>query len=203
MHEREITRRELIRRGGGAAGLLALPAVAGVGSVADAVSATAPSTAPLDPYTTIGVRALSTRAALHHHQRLDDAVRGTRGHGRRPRSTTSISTSWAGHRRQVGELTKAEWGLVTSGCSAALTHATAAASPAAIQTCTSASRTWQASRVTRRSSPRTRATCTTPPYARSASASSKSRRSPSSRRPSARARRWSTFWPAQRPTRAR
>ena len=45
----------------------------------------------------------------------------------RPRSTTCTSTSWRTRSaRRLATLTGAEWGLVTSGCAAALTHATAA-----------------------------------------------------------------------------
>ena len=43
--------------------------------------------------------------------------------------------------QRLAELTQAEWGIVTSGCAAALAHATAAASPGAIPTSTCASRT--------------------------------------------------------------
>ena len=37
--------------------------------------------------------------------------------------------------KRLGELTGAEWGLVTSGCAAAMAHATAPALPAASSTC--------------------------------------------------------------------
>src|SRR5215467_14260513 len=128
MFTRSLSRRELLRR---SAGLAALPAIVRGGS---AVAASAPAPAAADGlragediYRSIGVRPLinargtftiisgslmlpevraAIDAAAQHHVHLDElmAAVGVR----------------------LAELTHAEYGMVSSGCSAALTHATAA-----------------------------------------------------------------------------
>jgi L-seryl-tRNA(Ser) seleniumtransferase len=126
---RHWTRRELFRR----SGLLALPAFLRGGTDASAAPATtAPGAADGlrvgdDIYRSIGVRPLinargtftiisgslmlpevraAIDAAAQHHVHLDELM--------------------AAIGARLAELTKAEWGMVSSGCAAALTHATAA-----------------------------------------------------------------------------
>src|SRR5215813_15165154 len=115
------TRRELFRR----SGLLALPALFR-GAAVDAAPAAAPGSGE-DVYRSIGVRPLinargtftiisgslmlpevraAIDAAAQQHVHLDELM--------------------AAIGARLAELTKAEWGMVSSGCSAALTHATAA-----------------------------------------------------------------------------
>jgi uncharacterized pyridoxal phosphate-dependent enzyme len=128
MVSRTLSRRELLRR---SAGLAALPAmVRGGGAVA--ASAPAPAAADglrvgEDIYRSIGVRPLinargtftiisgslmlpevraAIDAAAQHHVHLDELM--------------------AAVGARLAELTKAEFGMVSSGCAAALTHATAA-----------------------------------------------------------------------------
>ena len=132
MSSEGMTRRELLRRGGLAGGLLAVPgalrseAAPAAAPAAPAVPATGLRVGP-DIYQSIGVRPLinargtytilsgstmlpevreAMAAASQHYVHLDELAEavGTR----------------------LAELTKAEWGLVTVGCAAALTHATAA-----------------------------------------------------------------------------
>ena len=134
MSDPTISRRELIRRGGLLGSLLALPAVLRGGTQGLATSA-GPSTAAAstglrvgpDIYQSIGVRPLvnargtftiisgslmlpEVRAAMdaasRHYVHLDELAEAIGA--------------------RLATLTGAEWGLVTSGCSAALTHATAA-----------------------------------------------------------------------------
>src|ERR1700747_984546 len=116
-----MSRRDLIRRGRDVAGVLA--AAAWLPGSPEAARASAPATDTADVYKSIGVRPLinargtytiisgspippevraAMAAAAAHHVHLDelpDAI-GAR----------------------LGTLTGAEWGLVTSGCAAALTH---------------------------------------------------------------------------------
>jgi len=128
-----ITRRELLRRGGLAGGLLAVPGA--WRDEAAAAAAPAPAAAPAGPglrvgpdiYQSIGVRPLinargtytilsgstmlpevreAMAAASQHYVHLDELAEAVGA--------------------RLAELTKAEWGLVTVGCAAALTHATAA-----------------------------------------------------------------------------
>jgi uncharacterized pyridoxal phosphate-dependent enzyme len=128
-----LSRRELFRR----SALLALPAIVG-GRTAAAAPAAAPAAprehvendglrAGNDIYQSIGVRPLinargtftiisgslmlpevraAIDAAAQHHVHLDELM--------------------AAIGARLAELTKAEWGMVSSGCAAALTHATAA-----------------------------------------------------------------------------
>ena len=128
-----ITRRELLRRGGLAGGLLAVPGV--LRSETAATSAPAAPAAPAaaglrvgpDIYQSIGVRPLvnargtytilsgstmlpevreAMAAASQHYVHLDELAEAVGA--------------------RLAELTRAQWGLVTVGCAAALTHATAA-----------------------------------------------------------------------------
>jgi L-seryl-tRNA(Ser) seleniumtransferase len=133
MSDGTMTRRELLRRGGDVGGILALPlilpreAVASASRAAVADNSSGGLRVGNDIYQSIGVRPIinargtytiisgsvmlpEVRAALDaaaqhyvHLDELSDAI-GAR----------------------LATLTGAEWGLVTSGCAAALTHATAA-----------------------------------------------------------------------------
>src|SRR5262245_39865462 len=127
----EITRRELVRRGG----LLSLLPALLRGGTAWAATKPARPTAPPPPglrpgpeiYQSIGVRPFvnargtytiitgstalpevraAMEAASHHYVHLDEL-------------TEAVG-------KRLAELTQAEWGMVTNGCSAALTHATVA-----------------------------------------------------------------------------
>jgi uncharacterized pyridoxal phosphate-dependent enzyme len=123
-----LSRRELFRR----SALLTLPALFRGNTAAAATPAAAPAAAEglrvgADIYQSIGVRPLvnargtftiisgsrmlpevraAMDAAAQHHVHLDELM--------------------AAIGARLAELTKAEWGMVSSGCSAALTHATAA-----------------------------------------------------------------------------
>jgi L-seryl-tRNA(Ser) seleniumtransferase len=128
-----ISRRELLRRGGLVGGLLAVPGV--LRSDTAAAPAPAAPAAPAatglrvgpDIYQSIGVRPIvnargtytilsgstmlpevreAMAAASQHYVHLDELAEAVGA--------------------RLAELTKAEWGLVTVGCAAALTHATAA-----------------------------------------------------------------------------
>src|SRR4029077_1810340 len=123
-----LSRRELFER----SALLAVPALfrgnpAPVAEAAAAPAATDGLRVGQDIYQSIGVRPLinargtftiisgsrmlpevreAMNAAAQHHVHIDELM-------------TAIGA-------RLAELTKAEWGMVSSGCSAALTHATAA-----------------------------------------------------------------------------
>src|SRR3954467_2269917 len=114
-------RRDLFRRGGALAALQALG-----GSVKRAVAA------PLDIganlYRSIGVRPIinsrGTFTIITGSQTLPEVKRamdeGSRGY-------VQMDELMDGVGRRLAELTGAEWGIVTAGCCAALSHCTAAA----------------------------------------------------------------------------
>jgi len=131
MSDGTMTRRELLRRGGDVGGLLALPLILPREAAASASRAAVADNSGLrvgdDIYQSIGVRPIinargtytiisgsvmlpEVRAALdaaaQHYVHLDELA-------------DAIGA-------RLATLTGAEWGLVTSGCAAALTHATAA-----------------------------------------------------------------------------
>ena len=128
-----ISRRELLRRGGLLGGALAFPQIL-VGKAA-AAPAPPPVAAPAgvglrvgpDIYQSIGVRPLinarGTFTILSGSTMLPEV-----------RAAMAAASQHYVHLDELAEaigarlatLTGAEWGLVTSGCSAALTHATAA-----------------------------------------------------------------------------
>ena len=116
-----LSRRELFHR----SALLALPAI--FRGRAEAASPASPALSTTDIYRSIGVRPLinargtftiisgslmlpevraAIDAAAQHHVHLDELMEAIGA--------------------RLAELTKAEWGMVSSGCAAALTHATAA-----------------------------------------------------------------------------
>jgi L-seryl-tRNA(Ser) seleniumtransferase len=129
-----ISRRELFRRGGLLGGLLALPGwLRGqtLAAAATADTAAAPVAGALrlgpDIYQSIGVRpivnARGTYTILSGSLMLPE-VRAAMDAAARHYVHLDELTEAIGAR--LAALTGAEWGLVTSGCSAALTHATAA-----------------------------------------------------------------------------
>ena len=127
--ERSLSRRELLRRGGEAGALIALPAALGPGAMAEAAApATQAADAARDVYTPIGVRPLinarGTFTIISGSTMLPE-VRAAMDAASRRYVHLDELTEAIGAR--LATLTRTEWGLVTSGCSAALTHATAAA----------------------------------------------------------------------------
>jgi len=121
MSDAGLTRRELIQRGG----LLALPALL---PGLSASAAPAPGLPPgPDVYRSIGVRPLvnarGTYTILSGSLMLPE-VRAAMDAAARHYVHLDELTEAIGAR--LAALTGAEWGIVTSGCSAALTHATAA-----------------------------------------------------------------------------
>ena len=132
MSDATITRRELIRRGGVLGSLLALPA--GVTGQAQASTAgTGPAAAAGlkaaggDVYQSIGVRPLinarGTYTIISGSTMLPE-VRAAMDAASRQYVHLDELADAVGAR--LAQLTGAEWGLVTCGCSAALTHASAA-----------------------------------------------------------------------------
>jgi L-seryl-tRNA(Ser) seleniumtransferase len=127
-----ITRRELVRRGG----LLALPAFfRGREAAAEPFGAAAtPVPAPVaglevgpEMYRSIGVRpfvnARGTYTILTGSTMLPEPRAAM---GEASKHYVHLDELAEAIGRRLAELTKAEWGMVTTGCSAALTHATAA-----------------------------------------------------------------------------
>jgi uncharacterized pyridoxal phosphate-dependent enzyme len=139
MSESEISRRELFRRGGQMGSLLALPALlpgvaeAAVKAVeaegaAESVAAAAGALTPgANVYQSIGVRPLingrGTFTIISGSTMLPE-VREAMGAASKHYVQLDELADAIGKR--LGELTGAEFGLVTNGCSAGLTHATAA-----------------------------------------------------------------------------
>jgi len=134
MTDSTISRRELIRRGGVLGSLLALPAVlrgAGQGAAKTTATATASTKAGLragaNVYQSIGVRPLinarGTFTIISGSTMLPE-VREAMDAAARQYVHLDELTEAVGAR--LAELTRSEWGLVTNGCSAGLTLATAA-----------------------------------------------------------------------------
>jgi len=126
MHDGSISRRDLLLRSRDVGGLAALAALfADDAAAAQAVGAPSPG-AP-DVYTSIGVRpfinARGTYTILSGSTMLPQ-VRAAMDQASRQYVHLDELTEAIGER--LATLTSAEWGLVTSGCAAALTHATAA-----------------------------------------------------------------------------
>src|SRR3954464_3488522 len=132
MSDSTISRRELIRRGGVLGSMLALP------PVLRADTAQAPTTAPTltagaglrpgaDVYQSIGVRPLinarGTFTIISGSTMLPEVRAAMDAASRRYVHLDELAEAIGA---RLAALTQAEWGLVTSGCSAALTHATAA-----------------------------------------------------------------------------
>jgi L-seryl-tRNA(Ser) seleniumtransferase len=114
-------RRELFRRGGFAAAALAL-----AGQVRRAAAAPLEYGARL--YRSIGVRPLvnarGTFTIITGSQTLEEVKRAM---GDASRDFVQMDELMDGVGRRLAELTGAEWGIVTAGCCAALTHCAAAA----------------------------------------------------------------------------
>jgi L-seryl-tRNA(Ser) seleniumtransferase len=135
MTGRDISRRELLRRGGIASVLLALPtalraqAMAAARAVSDA-SATATRGAlrlGREMYQSIGVRPLvnarGTFTIISGSLMLPEVRAAMDAAAQRYVHLDELAEAVGA---RLAELTGAEWGLVTNGCAAALTHATAA-----------------------------------------------------------------------------
>ena len=187
-----ISRRALIRGGGALGSLLAIPGAARAGAVQPSAATTpdvAPATASV--YQSIGVGRSSTRAApspIISGSTMLPEVRAAMDAAAQHYVHLDELTEAIGAR--LATLTGAEWGLVTNGCAAGLTLATAA--------CVAGGNPDLHVRLPNlsgfpegrsRSSRRTRATSTTRRSAPSACASWRWRRSPSSKQRSARGRR--------------
>src|SRR6187455_903428 len=127
MADGSLSRRELLRRTGGAGALLALPAAA----AADAAAVTTPAPADVpavpDVYGAIGVRPLingrGTFTIISGSTMLPE-VRAAMDAASRQYVHLDELAEAVGAR--LAALTGAEWGLVTCGCSAALMHASSA-----------------------------------------------------------------------------
>ena len=132
-----ITRREMLRRGGG----LAVPALLGTPAGAVTFASGAPPAAPAkaaaaagpglrlgsDIYESIGVRpfvnARGTYTILTGSTMLPEVRAAMEAASRHYVHLDELAEAIGA---RLAELTGAEWGMVTIGCSAALTHATAA-----------------------------------------------------------------------------
>lgn len=137
MDETSISRRDLFARSRDMGGLAAFAALLachaeakGEGGTDEAAGAQAPGAPPRgarDVYTSIGVRPLinarGTYTVLSGSTMLPE-VRAAMDQASRQYVHLDELTEAIGERLAI--LTSAEWGLVTSGCAAALTHATAA-----------------------------------------------------------------------------
>lgn len=129
MHHGVISRRELFRRGGGLGGALTLPMLAGP-AIVHAGAATPDAGAddhPLDVYGPIGVRpminARGTYTIISGSVMLPEVRAAIDAAARRYVHLDELADAIGA---RLAELTGAEWGLVSSGCAAGLTHATAA-----------------------------------------------------------------------------
>jgi uncharacterized pyridoxal phosphate-dependent enzyme len=120
-----LSRRELLRRSGEAGALLALPMVSTVDAAA--VSPVAETAAAPDVYGAIGVRPLinarGTFTIISGSTMLPEVRAAMDAASRRYVHLDELAEAIGA---RLATLTQAEWGLVTSGCSAGLTHATAA-----------------------------------------------------------------------------
>ncbi len=127
MADGSLSRRELLRRSGGAGALLALPAMATTTAAAAATAPPPQATAPPDVYGAIGVRPLinarGTFTIISGSTMLPEVRAAIDAASRRYVHLDELAEAIGA---RLATLTQAEWGLVTSGCSAGLTHATAA-----------------------------------------------------------------------------
>jgi seryl-tRNA(Sec) selenium transferase len=140
MSARGISRRRLLRRAGGLGGSLAIPALftreAGAGTgrtlgpatfVGDGDSPSADARDAADPYAGIGIRPLingrGTYTIISGSVMLPEVRAAMDAASRRYVHLDELADAIG---KRLAELTGAEFGLVTSGCAAALTHATAA-----------------------------------------------------------------------------
>jgi len=116
-----LNRRDLFRRGG------ALAALAGATRGIPAPAAPATLNIGPDIYQSIGVRPLinckGTFTIISGSQTLPDVKRAME---EASRHYVDLDELMEGVGRRLAELTGAEWGIVTAGCAAAITHVTAA-----------------------------------------------------------------------------
>src|SRR5579872_2813088 len=116
-----LNRRDLFRRGG------ALAALAGATRGIPAPAAPATLNIGPDIYQSIGVRPLinckGTYTIISGSQTLPDVKRAME---EASRHYVDLDELMEGVGRRLAELTGAEWGIVSSGCCAAITHVTAA-----------------------------------------------------------------------------
>ena len=124
----EISRRAVFQTGGMAAvaGMLAAPAAAS--SVASsAASAASPGLAGADVYTRLGVRPfLNLTGAYTINGGMLTLPEVKEATDQASRYSVHIDELMAAVGKRLAELIQCEYGIVTSGCSAALTHATSA-----------------------------------------------------------------------------
>ena len=131
MSDSTISRRELIRRGGVLGSLLALPSVLRGATQGAAKTVSTAATAGLragqNVYQSIGVRPLinarGTFTIISGSTMLPEVREAMDAAARQYVHLDELAEAVGG---RLAELTKAEWGLVTNGCSAGLTLATAA-----------------------------------------------------------------------------
>ena len=127
MADGSLSRRELLRRTGGAGALLALPVAARADAAATSTLPIADTPAPPDVYGAIGVRPLingrGTFTIISGSTMLPEVRAAIDAASRRYVHLDELAEAIGA---RLATLTQAEWGLVTSGCSAGLTHATAA-----------------------------------------------------------------------------
>lgn len=113
---KRLNRRELLRAGG---------AIAAAGQVSVGTMAAAPSTSSV--YASIGVRPLinckGTFTIVSGSQSLPEVKRAMEEASRNYVHMDELMDAVG---KRLAELTQAEWGAVTAGCAAALTHSTAA-----------------------------------------------------------------------------
>ena len=136
MADRTLTRRKLLRRSAEAGALLALPSMVPArteaaqtkpaAKPAAPAAVTKPDTPP-DVYGAIGVRPLvnarGTFTVISGSTLLPEVRAAMAAASQRYVQLDELNEAIGA---RLATLTKAEWGLVTSGCSAAITHATAA-----------------------------------------------------------------------------
>jgi seryl-tRNA(Sec) selenium transferase len=131
MSETGITRRELLRWGGDVGGALALPLMLHSESSSGAMRPAAPSSPGLgsghDVYRSIGVRpvinARGTYTIIGGSVMLPEVRAALDAAAQRYVHLDELADAIGA---RLAALTGAEWGVVTSGCAAALTHAAAA-----------------------------------------------------------------------------
>jgi seryl-tRNA(Sec) selenium transferase len=123
MSANEISRRDLLKR----SSLLAVPALLGAEAAQAAASAPAVPRTGAEVYSAIGVRPLINARGTYtiiSGSRMLPEVRDAMSAASRHHVHLDELADAIGAR--LATLTQAEWGLVTSGCAAALTHATSA-----------------------------------------------------------------------------
>ena len=131
MTDRSITRREMVRRTVGAGTALAAPVLLASTSARDAAARAAGATAGArigpDLYQSIGVRPLinarGTYTIISGSLLLPEVREAMAEASKRYVHLDELAEAIGA---RLAALTGAEWGLVSSGCAAALTHATAA-----------------------------------------------------------------------------